>query len=453
MAQLAQLVTDMANVLRPAFRKLPRPLLVAEPCYGTGSFRELMMQIGEEYVSECAYDVDARLELWHKDLAVQEGTEPSKTHHFGTIKGDIRLVKLYDLKDVDALVAGAPRLQWTVARRAGESDIRAEVFLTVRKWVVELGGRGCLKFFCVETANYMDHHRRILHLCGGAESFIADLTDKLPAFHISRDNIQLEKFIPHQRERCWVRGIRGDVLMAAGLRSIPKPISAFEHGSVPLAQILDWSAPNILPLGQLNDKKRENLTMYEVVIHADCRDGMVGPQSIAVFDISKHLGANHRGLVCYDRVPPLGPRGHVLDIILASVGDIEEPMVTRSSRRLLRPLTMGERFLLCGHPARRADLASKATAVRLTGNTCPVPMLAAAVAPLVVALGNSGLVASAMERLTQDQMAQVAQVASRIQKNAKRPSTEYTAVNKARRLFPPKAHERQSRRRARSAGW
>jgi len=467
---MEHMVNDMVSVLGPAFRKLPRPLLVAEPCYGIGAFRELMMQIQEEYVSKYAYDQDARLEQWHKNLAVQDGKVPSKTGHFGAIKGDIRFVKLSDLKDVDALVAGAQGPPWAVARRAGVQDLRAEVFLTVRKWLVELGGRGSLKFFCVEASNYTTgtrgYNTRLLHMCGGADSFIDDLTQKLPEFHISKDNIQLENFIPHQRERCLVRGIRWDILKAAGLSSIPKPISAFEHGPVPLAQILDWDADNILPLGQFSDKKRENLTMYEAAIHADCADGLVGPQSIAAFDLCKPFVANRSGLVFYDRVPSLNPRGQVLDIILASVGDIEEPMVTRTSRLLLRPLTLGERFLLCGHPARRAKLGSKSATVSLTGTACPVPMMAAAVAPLVVALGNSGLVvASEMGqvscpcpcpcpcRISDSEMGQVAQVASQIQKKTTRPSTEDNAVDKKRRLLPPTAHDRQRRRRARSAEW
>ena len=44
---MEHMVNDMLSVLGPAFRKLPRPLLVAEPCYGIGAFRELMMQIQE----------------------------------------------------------------------------------------------------------------------------------------------------------------------------------------------------------------------------------------------------------------------------------------------------------------------------------------------------------------------------------------------------------------------
>lgn len=151
-----------------------------------------------------------------------------------------------------------------------------------------------------------------------------------------------------------------------------------------LHDILDPEAKNV-QLSDLPMQQQVNLIGYELQVIRDVIEGDAG--DIAVVDLGRSEHAVFGMRIQYDIVPSLTCKQTSLFVISTEDADLADV----NDRRFRRFLTMRERYELLGYPGLFCELLPKTAAQQLIGNAYALPMVAAAVAPLMCIVGLSGL--------------------------------------------------------------
>jgi site-specific DNA-cytosine methylase len=368
----------------PARKLLLRELRIAEPCVGLGGCTESLTAAAIDHVAENVFDIDAQLEAFY--VALDAATPgPAKHSHYklGPGSGDILAVQDSELAPSEGLVSGPPCTPWAGSgRRQGQGDPRSKAFETLIVWTIRLAHRGGLLFVALENSPNAAARLR------GETSFIdvalGRLRAEVPYFVWDYVFVQLEKFLPHSRERLFLRGMRLDTLER---NSIPAPLSALPGGSVQLVEILEDDAPNI-DSASLTSLQKENLKYYERRVVEDAKAGKAG--TVAAMELHRKAGGSFRPVLVYDKVPALQAQCNSTFVIRVEEAVAEVPVAERTIFRLI---TARERFMLQGHdPSLAAHTPSGRCATRLTGNAFAVPMVGAVVIPMIEQIARSGVI-------------------------------------------------------------
>ena len=201
----------------------------------------------------------------------------------------------------------------------------------------------------------------------------------MPFFKHGHEVSELRDVMPHQRDRCIMKGMRRDVMQSdklpAALPDLPK---------VDLDSILVSSIPNEPMSSMKTDKGRTNLLNYVEKVREDVRNGVAG--RIAIVEIHRAFNKVYPPQVTYDTMPPLRACGQPL--WLMSTEDIFEPEETR---RLSRKLADMERLRLQGHPYDTAMAMPAQLAKFAAGNAWAVPALACTILPILKEVATSGI--------------------------------------------------------------
>ena len=117
----------------------------------------------------------------------------------------------------------------------------------------------------------------------------------VPHFEVDMQVLTLSPTLPHDRTRCWIRGMRRDVMLQGAL---PQIISDLPE--VSLESVLDMTAKNVSLASFSTAKVRENLENYiEEVLDARSKNG-VG--CIAVVEVNHSFNRKYPAHIHYDNV-------------------------------------------------------------------------------------------------------------------------------------------------------
>ena len=212
-------------------------LKLTEPCFGLGGFHKFCQIMGWETTLVNSMDIDGQLGNFFRSLA-QMGDERAmkivNSVSFGDKNGGNMLkVKLNELLDSDLLSAGGPCQGWAGhGASAGFDDPRSYVSLLLVDWIVELANRDP----CLLKAIFLENSTNITKSGSGiryqsknitAMELIRDgLRAKVAHFSFEHVIVNSEDDNGHVRLRCWIRGVRGDLLMdGERLKPIPQPLT------------------------------------------------------------------------------------------------------------------------------------------------------------------------------------------------------------------------------------
>jgi site-specific DNA-cytosine methylase len=207
----------------------------------------------------------------------------------------------------------------------------------------------------------------------------------MPMFAVDTVVVDLQRFLPQRRTRCWLRGVRKDVLGRSGAGSIPAPLAHFGEGPLALADLLDHSERSLAREEVGTAQQRQNLNEYEEIVRSHLRAETAG--AIAVVDLGRSTQKVFAAQVLYDRVPPLTTKGP--EVFLMSTSDFGESET--KARRVYRFLSESERFKLMGFPGEYSQFVGKTMSRRISGNAFAPPMLGAVLAPIARCLADSGI--------------------------------------------------------------
>jgi len=390
---------DLHNLLKPILERLGRMLVVAEPCLGIGGFGELMRVGGGKYEQVDACDADENLSFFYKRRAVLIGEHredsPYSDATFGE-KGRLELHPIKKLKDCDGVVTGPPCQGYSpCGKKLGAGDERSGLLDVVLSHIEEGGQRGSLLFFTLENSGYIAYRRNGDEPV--AEKIVCRLRISLPHFIVERCLVELNEYYPHSRKRCWIRGVRIDMLGSA--MSVPPPLPRLPSGRVGLMGVLDLKAPSISSTEEISGtRNRANLEHYNALIREHCASS--APVDVVAFDLCRKKDGKFGSNIYLDHVPALRTRGR--EIFVSSVADANEPI---QRRHIFRQITDGERWELVGHQPAYVACCTALEGAKWTGNSYPIPMLAVVIIPILEALAASGKVQSdGIKRLSRDEL-------------------------------------------------
>ena len=200
-------------------------LFVLEPFFGLGGFTELLHQ------TNCNFDFRG----W--DCGIDDKV------YCGDEEGDVRRVALNDLPNATVVAGGPSCKPWAGnGDRLGVCHEQAELYETAVSWVIEEGQRGCLYMFLLENSPNILKKETVM--CDGIarEPFgprmLQWVEAALPHFQCELKVQALAPTLPHSRVRCWLRGMRKDILY---FQSLPAALTNLP--AVPLAALLDPTLP------------------------------------------------------------------------------------------------------------------------------------------------------------------------------------------------------------------
>ena len=350
-----------------------RPLLFAEPFVGMGGARAWMNISNVACSSVNVFDTDARLKGYYNGL-VKLGhakAEDVKEMKFGP-SGDMMKVNLKKdgLKPADAMIIGAPCTAFCGnGEKLGALSKKSKPFKVVLKWAIHLAWNGGLLVIGIENSPL------IASELGGRESFVSYvmkvLTAGIPFFAFDFVFSELSELgLPHNRRRCWVRGLRRDLLPEI---EIPPPMTTC-FPKVRLEEILDFMLPNDVVQGV----RLKTIKRYEIQVKEDINFGKAG--RIACIDLHRKFGKEYPIVLRYDCIPPL--KRNCVSLFLLSTHDIGAPW---KERKLCRSLSMQEMVQLQGHPPEISEaISSMKLAASMTGGGFAVPMVASVMGPLLL---------------------------------------------------------------------
>jgi site-specific DNA-cytosine methylase len=293
----------------------------------------------------------------------------------GTINGNR---PLRELVDESAFIGGPPCEGFAHnGCQLGELDPRSQSYLVIATWIVEWAKRGVLKWYAIENSSEIGPGGR--HALFGLK-MIDYFREHIPGFHHSVENSRLVSFLPHVRNRAWVRGIRKD--LTTGI-AVPPIIQRLGDGPVPLHEVLDETMDNVDGASLTTPKKRANFKAYLKKINEDKANKTILPSAkYAVFDVDRAFSRVWCTQMFIDVVPSLRKKGP--EYMVVSLGDGDADPV---GARVCRILSIEERFTLQGHSPKLLVQAGfkKTMALLATGNAYALPMVAAAVLPLMEA--------------------------------------------------------------------
>jgi site-specific DNA-cytosine methylase len=231
-------------------------LLLAEPFVGLGGCHALLTAAGVDFESLNVYDTEPRLREFYDKLQAEPGATYCG-YRLGPALGDVSLVPLSTLDDVDALVAGPSCKDFSISgKRKGLEGETSSCYLITLDWAVVLGQRGTLSLLLIENST------GVTALCERYNTSMLSyamsmLRDELPHFVFDYVTLNAANYIPVNRERLFLRGMRADALDRVQMR-IPRPLQSFPSGVVRLEDVLDFSVPNI-SRASLTPKQLSNL--------------------------------------------------------------------------------------------------------------------------------------------------------------------------------------------------
>ena len=359
------------------------PMRISQPCVGLQALRHVFVSSRVDYRAVNQFEIDSRLQRYYAGLAKTLGDESvADIVEFQ----DITEVPLASLVDSEGLVAGPPCVPWAGnGRRDGILNDKEAVFHTLVDWIIELAHRGKLMFVAIE--NSINARKYVVEK-------LAVLEVAVPFFVFEILQDQSSAYLPHERKRCWLRGMRLDLLVGD---CIPAPLS-FDIRAT-LHDILDTAdfAPNMTRDDLSTPRRQLNYDAYMRKLDNEAVDA-----EFACFDVDRSIcGKFSKDKLFYDNVPPLTTKGP--EIFVVSLMDRDKPVQERRAHRLI---TNEERFRLQGFPGLFATLFDSQRGARsATGNAFPVPMVAKMVLPLMrqcAMMGAKGLTKDELNQLTSD---------------------------------------------------
>ena len=200
----------------------------------------------------------------------------------------------------------------------------------------------------------------------------------LPEFSWRVDTLALSDYMrPQSRVRVFIRGLRRSVA-----ESVPRCLPPF--GKCTFRNVLVHAWPTY-PRWCLTQQHQKNLVNYEAIIRNLYVAGKILPDDPRYDDICV-VELNHDSpFYMINQVPALTINNRYLFLI--SVADVIN-QVEDKSREFFRFLLETERLALQGFPPEAArDFPSDGLVLKATGNAYPPPLIVAAAAPLIQAMG------------------------------------------------------------------
>ena len=199
----------------------------------------------------------------------------------------------------------------------------------------------------------------------------------LPEFSWRIDTLALSDYMrPQSRVRVFIRGLRKSVA-----ESVPPCLPPF--GKCTLRSVLVQGWPTY-PREHLTQQHQKNLADYEAIIRNLYHDGKALPGDICVVALDRASGKVFRQFYMINQVPTLTCHNRYLFLI--SVADVIN-QVEDKSREFFRFFLPTERLALQGFPPEAARDFPSERLIKATGNGYPPPLIMAAAAPLIQAMG------------------------------------------------------------------
>ena len=199
----------------------------------------------------------------------------------------------------------------------------------------------------------------------------------LPEFSWRIDTLALSDYMrPQTRVRVFIRGLRRSVA-----ESVPPCLPPFGKCTLRNVLVQGWPPHSREHLTQQHQK---NLVDYEAIIRNLYHAGKALLDDICVVALDRASGKVFRQFYMINQVPTLTCRN---DLFLISVADVIN-QVEDKSREFFRFLLATERLALQGFPPEAArDFPSERLIIKATGSAYPPPLIMAAAAPLIQAMG------------------------------------------------------------------
>eukprot|EP00959_Pyramimonas_sp_CCMP1952_P156748 3278172-Pyramimonas_sp.AAC.1 len=200
-------------------------------------------------------------------------------------EGDLLQFPLAGLKDCDGLIGGPPCPPWAAnGKRKGCQDVRSLVYDRLIEWIVHLASRGQLLFFALENATGILSESSAGH---GSQRYVDYVIDSfrkhIPFFSVTYHVVDTATLTPQRRKRCWVVGVRKDVLRG---QPLPSPLPIERLPKVDLADLLNPSLANLGP-DDLDDRLRRNLADYMRVLLEQVQNGRRSGARVVIFDLER----------------------------------------------------------------------------------------------------------------------------------------------------------------------
>ena len=200
----------------------------------------------------------------------------------------------------------------------------------------------------------------------------------LPEFSWRVDTLALSDYMrPQSRVRVFIRGLRRSVA-----ESVPPCLPPFGKCALRNVLVLGWPTH---PRDRLTKQQQQNLLDYEETIRNLYHVGKALPDDIVVVALDRAKGNVFRQNYRINQVPTLTCNNRYL--FLMSVADVIN-QVEDKNKEFFRFLLETERLTLQGFPPEAArDFPSDGLVLKATGNAYPPPLIMAAAAPLIQAMG------------------------------------------------------------------
>ena len=365
------------NIWADLFGKVPmlgRPLRVALPCCGIDACGVALDALGVRWQACYVYDIERRYAKYLKGRFSSAAEGLCVGHG-----GDVTELSAEDLArhgPVDFLVSGPPCPPWaTCGKRDGTRDARASVFAAVLKMMVAWIQQGWLIGVVLEN---------VMGTMQGDDAFMKKVCHTLQeqvaefAWHI--DVLAAEDYkLAQNRCRVFLRGMRRE--WCGG--QIPPPMAPL--GSRTLVEFLDPSAPHTCE-ENLNPNMQKNLSSVEAKVVTDQAEGLLDGVVVVMFHVDRDQTKKYLSGYMKDICYTLTTANKYLFVL--SVADIKLPRCKHAFCRFLLP---GERLLLQGFPPDTAKHLGddENLIVKAAGNAYPVPLIAAALKPMIQAIASS----------------------------------------------------------------
>ena len=304
------------------------------------------------------WDIDARVQrVWAKSPS---GVARAAMH-LGPTEGNLMNMKLKDLPDAEAVIAGPPCPPWSsMGLRRALKDKRATVFKRIIKWCVHLATRGTLQFFVLENVVGITHKKNGRSSLAGLLRMLRRCTGfKIVAWKMnSRDY-----GVAQNRPRVYIVGVRKSHMC----RALVKPVA--RAAAPPLKRFLSRGT-SVAGAAALTLKQRRNLRSYlKFLLPQRKNKNLKG--TYAVVRVDRKIDGGFRQNRVDDLIPTLTTSNRYLWIV--SLGDgLRRPVTSRLLRVQERAALQGfHRWReMCGE-----SCISDSAAIFLLGNAMTVPVV------------------------------------------------------------------------------
>ena len=375
--------------------RLARPIHIALPCVGIDGAGWALKHLGVPFKACNIFDVESRYGPYLREML------PDCHLHLGKSDGDVAAVPLTRWeRPVHLLCSGPPCPPWAGGgKKLGANDPRAGVFLAVVRACVALIKAGDLLACVLENVVGITHKQR-----GDDMSFldkvVTILREEVPEFHWAVARLCAREYcLAQERTRIFLRGIRRHICG----EGVPEPLPPF--GSKRLQEFLTPAVPPV-KRAELTENMQKNLRDAQTKIREMLRARRAAAEDVFVFPLDRADDKVFKRQVCLNCTPTLTTCNTYLFVSDARI-DAED-----AERAYFRFLLPEERFVLQGFPGGIAKhFPTKGLQLQASGNAYPVPLMAAALAPLLerfprkLPLGRSPLeMPHAVENRLQDAM-------------------------------------------------